>query len=88
MKSADRRGKIEGRKRRTAEVMPGPTVWNKQLMGLAVVAMEAEICRLRPEALPRGSLSGKRYRLCGCIWDIPRTKDRFLEGLLIERFPL
>jgi len=32
------RGEVEGRKRRNAEVMPGPTRWNKQPMGLAVVA--------------------------------------------------
>jgi hypothetical protein len=39
-KSTNRRGKVGGRNRTTVEVMTGPDRWNKQPMGLAVVAIE------------------------------------------------
>jgi hypothetical protein len=50
-------GKVGGRKRATVEVMTGPDRWNKQPMGLAVAAIEAETRRLRPDALPQGPFS-------------------------------
>jgi hypothetical protein len=43
----------------TPEVMPGSNRRNKQPMGLVVVAIEVQTRRLRPEALPRGLLSGE-----------------------------
>jgi hypothetical protein len=36
--NADRWGEVEGRKRRNAVAMPGPNRWDKQPIGLAVVA--------------------------------------------------
>jgi hypothetical protein len=36
--NAGRWGEVEGRKRRNAEAMPGPNRWDKQQIGLAVVA--------------------------------------------------
>jgi hypothetical protein len=40
MKNADRRGKVEGRNRMTAELIPGPNRRNKHPTGLAAVAIE------------------------------------------------
>jgi hypothetical protein len=62
MKARTEEGEVEGRKRGNVQVMPGPDRWSKQSMGLVVVAIEVEACRLRPEALPRGSLSGEQRR--------------------------
>jgi hypothetical protein len=61
-KNADRRGKVAGRNRMTAELMPGPNRRNKYPTGLAAVAIEVETCRLRTEALSRGPLSGEMLR--------------------------
>jgi hypothetical protein len=57
-KSTNRMGKVGGRNRTTVEVMTGPDRWNKQPMGLTVVAIKVEARRLRPEALPQGPFSG------------------------------
>jgi hypothetical protein len=46
------KGKAEGRKRRTVKWTARPDPWNKQRMGLARLAIEAEARWLRPEALP------------------------------------
>jgi hypothetical protein len=53
------KGEAGGRKRRTVKCAVGADPWIKQRMGLARMAIEVEIHRLRPEALPFGHFSGE-----------------------------
>jgi hypothetical protein len=50
-KFAARRGEPGGRSRMTGQVMPGPDVGRTRPSGLAGLAFEAEVYRLRPEGL-------------------------------------
>jgi hypothetical protein len=47
--NANRRGEVEGRKRRNTEAMPRPNRWNKDPWGWRRRLIEVEACRLRPE---------------------------------------
>ena len=58
MKALSERGEAGDRRHRTKKVLPGPDHWNKQAMGLAGVAIEAEAHWLRSEALPLSSTFG------------------------------
>ena len=89
---AEPKGEAGGRGRRTVEVLSGPDRWNKQRTRLAGWPLRQKTHRLRPEALPRGPLSGETQlslrnpHLVFFIPGIIRSPDFKSNGVFATRF--